>query len=201
MLGRRIGSWVLERELGRGGMGAVYEARHATLRTPAAVKVLSAGLESEESFRQRFHREASLQAQLRHPNVARVLDYLEDQGQWFLVVEFLDRGSIADWLTAHGRKVSRQQSLEWMRQALAGLGHAHQKGIVHRDIKPANLLLNESGEVVVADFGIARAQSGPALTTTGNVVGTPYYMSPEQIVTPETIDGRSDIYSLGVPLS
>jgi serine/threonine-protein kinase len=198
MIGRRVGSWVLERELGRGGMGAVYEARHTTLRTRAAVKVLTAGLESEESFRQRFHREADLQAQLRHPNVARVFDYLEDGGQWFLVVEYLDRGNVADWVAAQGGRAPRQQSLDWMRQALAGLGHAHEKGIVHRDIKPANLLLNERGEVVVADFGIARADSAPALTATGNVIGTPHYMSPEQIVTPDRVDGRSDIYSLGV---
>jgi serine/threonine-protein kinase len=198
MIGRRVGSWVIERELGRGGMGAVYEAHHATLRTHAAVKVLSAGLESEDAFRQRFRREAELQAQLRHPNVARVLDYIEDGGQWFLVVEYLERGSIADWMSAHGKRTSSQQSVDWIRQALAGLGHAHQKGIVHRDIKPANLLLNENGEVVVADFGIARAESAPALTATDHVIGTPHYMSPEQIITPNRVDGRGDIYSLGV---
>src|ERR1043165_7584217 len=98
MIGRRIGSWMLQREPGRGGMGAVYEAHHASLRTRAAVKVLSPGLESKESFRQRFHREADLQAQLRHSNVARVLDYLEDGGQWFLIVEYLERGSLQDLL-------------------------------------------------------------------------------------------------------
>jgi serine/threonine-protein kinase len=180
-------------------MGSVFEAHHATLRTRAAVKVLSPGLESEELFRQRFHREADLQAQLRHPNVLRVLDYLEDNGQWFLVVEYLDRGSLAD-LLARGVKVTRAQALTWVRQALAGLGHAHQKGIVHRDIKPANLLLGENGEIVVADFGIARADGTPALTTTGAVIGTPQYMSPEQIQTPDRIDGRSDIYSMGIVL-
>jgi len=198
MIGRRIGSWVLERELGQGGMGSVFLARHASLATFAAVKVLSPGLESEESFRQRFRREADLQAQLRHPNIARVLDYLEDSGHWFLVVEYLDRGSLADLLAQAGTRVPRPQVLTWMRQALAGLGYAHQKGVVHRDIKPANLLLNEAGEMVVADFGIARADSGPGLTTTGITIGTPQYMSPEQILTPEKIDRRSDIYSLGV---
>src|SRR5258705_9955147 len=128
MIGRRIGSWILEREIGRGGMGSVYEARHVSLRTRAAVKVMSAGLESEESFRQRFHREAELQAQLRHANVARVLDYLEDNGQWFLVIEYLDQGSLADVL-ARGERIPRAQALAWTRQALAGLAHAHQKGI------------------------------------------------------------------------
>ena len=199
MLGRRIGSWTLVRELGRGGMGAVFEARHVSLNTQAAVKVLSPGLESRDAFRQRFRREAELQAQLRHPNVARVLDYLEDGGQWFLVLEYLDRGSLADHLS-RGEPVSRQQAVEWMRDALAGLGHAHGKGIVHRDVKPANLMFGARGEVVVMDFGIARADAAPGLTATGITVGTPQYMSPEQIVTPHRIDGRADIYSLGIVL-
>jgi tRNA A-37 threonylcarbamoyl transferase component Bud32 len=199
MIGRRIGSWILERELGHGGMGSVYEARHATLRTRAAVKVLSAGLESEESFRQRFHREAELQAQLRHPNVARVLDYLEDAGRWFLVIEYVDGGSLADRL-ARGEKVPRQQAIAWARQALTGLAHAHQNGIVHRDIKPANLLIGANGEIVVMDFGIARSDAAPGLTATGVTVGTPHYMSPEQIVAPDRVDRRSDIYSLGIVL-
>ena len=197
MMGRRIGSWILERELGRGGMGAVFAARHATLSTRAAVKVLSAGLESEESFRNRFQREAELQSQLRHPNVARVLDYLEDQGQWFLIVDYLERGSLAD-LLARGERVPRAQAIDWARQALAGLGHAHQKGIVHRDVKPANLLLGDNNEIVVADFGIARLQGSAGLTTTGVAVGTPHYMSPEQIVTPDKVNHRTDIYSLGI---
>lgn len=198
MVGRRIGSWILGRELGRGGMGAVFEAHHVSLRTRAAVKVLSPGLETEESFRQRFRREADLQAQLRHPNIARVLDYLEDGGHWFLVVEYFERGSLAALLSHES--VSRQQSFAWAQQALAGLSHAHHKGIIHRDIKPANLLLTDNGEVVVADFGIARAPGGASLTTTGIVVGTPQYMSPEQIVTPDRVDHRSDIYSLGIVL-
>jgi serine/threonine protein kinase len=199
MLGRRIGSWILERELGRGGMGSVFEARHVSLQTRAAVKVVSAGLESEDSFRQRFRREAELQAQLRHNNVARVLDYLEEGGQWFLVLEYLDRGSLAE-LLERGEKVSREQAVTWARQALAGLGHAHEKGIVHRDIKPANLMFSASDEVVVVDFGIARAGAGPALTGTGIAIGTPHYMSPEQIVKPDRVDRRADLYSLGIVL-
>jgi eukaryotic-like serine/threonine-protein kinase len=199
MIGRRIGSWVLERELGRGGMGAVFEARHVSLHSRAAVKVLAPGLESEESFRQRFHREADLQARLRHTNVARVLDYLEDGGQWFLIVEYLERGSLAE-LLSRGESVSREQALLWTQQALAGLGHAHQNGIVHRDMKPANLMLGSNGEIVVVDFGIARNEDSLSLTATGVSVGTPHYMSPEQIVTPERVDWRTDIYSLGIVL-
>jgi serine/threonine-protein kinase len=199
MVGRRIGSWILDRELGHGGMGAVYEARHVTLGTRAAVKTISPGLDSTATFRERFHREANLQAQLRHPNVARVLDYVEDRGEWFLVIEYLDRGSLADRLDG-GAPITQAQTLAWICQALAGLGHAHQNGIVHRDIKPANLLLTQNDEVVVADFGIARSDNAPGLTSTGVTIGTPHYMSPEQLLTPDRLDGRSDIYSIGIVL-
>jgi serine/threonine protein kinase len=199
MVGRRIGNWILERELGHGGMGLVFEARHVSLPSRAAVKMLSPGLESEESFRQRFRREAELQATLRHPNVARVLDYVEENGQCFLAVEYLTRGSLADHLS-RGENVPRPQAVAWARQALAGLAQAHAKGIVHRDVKPANLLLGDNDEIVVADFGIARAEGNAALTRTGVTVGTPHYMSPEQIVTPECVDQRSDIYSFGIVL-
>ncbi len=200
LIGRKVGSWVLESELGQGGMGSVYLAKHSSLPIQAAVKVLSPGLESVESFRQRFRREADLQAQLRHPNIARILDYLEDQGRWFLVVEYVNGGNLAEVLAKPGGRVSRAQAILWARQALAGLGYAHRKGIVHRDVKPANLLLNENDEVVVADFGIARTDAAPGLTTTGISIGTPQYMSPEQILTPETVDQRADIYSLGIVL-
>ncbi|MBV8516172.1 MAG: protein kinase [Acidobacteria bacterium] len=199
MLGRRIGSWILEKEIGRGGMGAVYKARHFSLSTEAAVKVLSPGLESAEGFRQRFRREAELQSQLRHPNIARVLDYLEQDGHWYLVIEYLERGSLSDRL-ADGEVIPRAQAIAWMREALAGLGHAHERGIVHRDIKPANLMFNARNEIVVVDFGIARGDAAPGLTATGVTVGTPAYMSPEQIVTPNQVDGRADIYSLGIVL-
>ncbi|MDQ3283247.1 MAG: serine/threonine protein kinase, partial [Acidobacteriota bacterium] len=198
MLGRRIGSWILEQELGRGGMGAVYRARHVSLKKFAAVKVLTAGLESREAFRKRFQREAELQAQLDHPNVARVLDYLEDGGQWFLVLDYLAHGNLADRMRAG--KVPRAQAIAWTRQALAGLAHAHDKGIVHRDIKPANLMFGRNGEIVLVDFGIARGGGAPGLTSTGVVIGTPHYMSPEQIVKPDRVDGRADIYAIGVVL-
>lgn len=199
MLGRRIGSWIVERDLGRGGMGTVYKARHFSLDRVAAVKVLSPGQESTEAFRRRFRREAELQSQLQHPNIARVIDYVEDAGQWFLIIEYLDRGSLAD-LLGRGEHVTPQQAVTWTRQALAGLEHAHQRGVVHRDIKPANLMFNAATEIVVVDFGIARADAAPALTSTGVTVGTPAYMSPEQILTPDRVDGRADLYSLGIVL-
>lgn len=200
MLGRRIGSWILEEELGRGGMGEVYRARHATLGTSSAVKVLTSGLETEEDFRQRFEREAGTQARLRHPNIAQVLDYLEHEGRWFLVIEFLGHGSLGDRLADTDDPVSVSQAVAWMRQTLSGLGHAHKNGVVHRDVKPANLLLNEHGQAVVTDFGIAKSEAHTKMTTTGVSVGTPQYMSPEQVETPNDVDHRSDVYSAGVVL-
>lgn len=200
MLGQRIGSWILEDELGRGGMGEVYRARHATLQTSAAVKVLTTGLESEEDFRTRFEREAGTQARLRHPNIAQVLDYLEHEGRWFLVIEYLGHGSLADRLRDGCDPVSIEQAIAWTRQTLCGLGHAHKNGVVHRDVKPANLLLNEHGHAVVTDFGIAKSDAHTKMTSTGVSVGTPQYMSPEQVTAPKDVDPRSDVYSVGIVL-
>lgn len=200
MTGSEVGSWILEGKLGAGGMGEVYLARHRTLGTPAAVKVLAPALCSEENFRERFEREANVQADLRHPHIARVLDYLERDGRWFLVVEYLDGGSLAERIARADGPVPRDRALTWSRQALEALHYAHGKGVVHRDVKPGNILLNEHGQVAVTDFGIAKVGGGRRLTSTGVSVGTPEYMSPEQIRTPDRVDRRTDVYSMGVVL-
>ncbi|MGD2113980.1 MAG: serine/threonine-protein kinase [Acidobacteriota bacterium] len=203
MIGRQIGSWILERELGRGGMGAVFLARHARLGTPAAVKALSPALGVEPGFRDRFEREAEVHAGLRHPHVARVHDYLEEDDRWFLVIEYLPGGSLADLLAdlpASGAAAAPHRAVGWIRQALAGLSHAHEHGVVHRDVKPANLMLDEHGAVKVSDFGIARPAAGTQLTSTGMSLGTLQYMSPEQLDAPDRVDRRADLYSTGVVL-
>ncbi len=199
MIGTQVGSWVIESQLGKGGMGQVYLARHKSLDTLAAVKVLAPTLDEEE-FRQRFFQEAKTQARLRHPNIAHVLDYVEQDGKWFLVVEYMEKGSLADQLQSQTQPVPALGAINYSRQALAGLGHAHTHGVVHRDVKPANLLLNERNEVAVTDFGIAKVEGETRLTGTGLSVGTPRYMSPEQITDPKGVDHRCDIYSLGVVL-
>ncbi|MGH9465474.1 MAG: serine/threonine-protein kinase, partial [Thermoanaerobaculia bacterium] len=199
MIGTQIGSWIIESPLGKGGMGQVYLARHKSLDTLAAVKVLAPTLDEEE-FRSRFFQEAKSQARLRHPNIAHVLDHIEQDGQWFLVVEYMERGSLADRLLSLTQPLPAHGAITYSRQALAGLGHAHEHGVVHRDVKPANLLLNERDEVAVTDFGIAMVEGEHRLTGTGLAVGTPRYMSPEQIMDPKGVDHRCDIYSMGIVL-
>lgn len=198
MIGRRIGSWILERELGRGGMGAVFLGRHAKLGSPAAVKALTLIAGGEPTLQQRFEREARVHAGLRHPHIARVHDFLEQDGTWFLVMEYLPGGSLADRPEAEALPVDR--AVSWIRQALAGLGHAHAHGVIHRDVKPANLLLDEHGRVKVSDFGIARSAAGAKLTCTGTTLGTVQYMSPEQLEAPESVDHRTDLYAAAAVL-
>lgn len=198
MIGRRIGSWILDRELGRGGMGAVFLARHAKLGTPAAVKALTLFAGGDPDLQRRFEREAEVHAGLRHPHVARIHDFLEQDGTWFLVMEYLPGGSLADRPPAEPLPAHR--AVSWIRQALAGLGHAHAHGVIHRDVKPANLMLDEHGRVKVSDFGIARSRAGAKLTCTGTTLGTVQYMSPEQLEAPETVDHRTDLYAAGAVL-
>ncbi len=195
---REVGSYILESKLGKGGMGEVYLARHKSLGTWAAVKVLSLNFNEDDEFRERFSREARAQAQVRHPNIAQVLDHVEQDGRWHLIIEYMEKGTLKDVLERGLPEIA--QSVAWARQSLAGLGYAHEKGIVHRDVKPANILINDRGEVAVTDFGLALAIGDQRLTSTGMAIGTPSYMSPEQIAGEGDLDHRSDVYSMGVVL-
>lgn len=193
-----IGSWIVERPLKRGGMGEVYAARHKTLGTPAAIKVLRPEHANVDEFRKRFEVEAQTQARLRHPSIARVLDYMEKDGAWYLVMEYLEAGSLRDELNRVGGPLPADDVLDWAIEALEGLSFVHGAGIVHRDLKPDNILLNEHRRAVVTDFGIARVAEGPQMTATGMTLGTPAYMSPEQLTRPNEIDARTDVFAMGV---
>jgi len=197
---REIGNYVLEAPLGKGGMGEVFLARHKSLGTRAAVKALAVHVGDDPDLRERFSREAKAQARLSHPNIARVLDHVEQDGQWHLIVEYLDGGTLKDAIEGAGGPMPIARAVTWARQALAGLDYGHQKGIIHRDVKPANILINERGEAAVADFGLARLIGEQRLTRTGTALGTPQYMSPEQIDGSADLDHRTDVYSLGVVL-
>src|SRR5918999_2355073 len=189
----------LEGEIGRGGMSVVYRARDLRLNRPVAVKVLPPELAYDPAVRTRFTREAQTSALLSHPHIVPIYDVGEGDGIAYFVMALVTGGNLAALLTHEPR-----QPIDEVRRLLCeiadALAYAHLRGVIHRDIKPDNILLDgETGRAMVTDFGIARAiESGTRLTVTGLAVGTPAYMSPEQAVGEREIDGRSDIYSLGV---
>ena len=194
----KLGRYEIVREIGHGAMGVVYEAVDPTIGRKIALKAIrfdGIGTTADEAAR-RFKNEARAAGGLNHPNLVTVYDAGEDDGNLYLAMEFID-GSTLDALIRTQRTLPIAQTIDIVRQICAGLDFAHSKGIVHRDIKPANIMLAPHGLVKITDFGIARA--GEAMTMTGQVVGTPNYMSPEQVLG-KTLDGRSDLFSVGVML-
>jgi serine/threonine protein kinase len=193
----------VERELGRGGMGVVYLARDLMLDRLVALKVLPPALAAQPETRERFLREARTAARLSHPNIVPVYRADEIAGTAFFTMKFVDGESLADRLRDRGT-LPPADLVRLLREVAWALAYAHARGVVHRDIKPENIFIDrDSGRALVGDFGIARAEDsvvGPAadrLTAEGLVLGTVHYMSPEQVAA-EPLDGRSDLYALGV---
>ncbi|MCU0862756.1 MAG: serine/threonine protein kinase [Planctomycetes bacterium] len=188
--------------LGRGGMGAVYRARHTRLDRLVALKVLLPDLGTEPSFAERFAREARALARLRHPGIVGIHDFGRAGTFFFLVMEYVDGASLRD-LLLQGRLGARDV-LAYVPQLCDALQYAHDQGIVHRDIKPENILIDGDGHVHIADFGLAKLTGAGAdplpLTRSAQMVGTPHYMAPEQIQCSHLVDHRADLYSLGVVL-
>ncbi len=185
--------------LGRGGMGVVYKARQPRLNRIVALKVLAPGRQQDPQFAERFLREAQALAKLNHPNIVTVYDFGESDGLFYLLMEFVDGVTLRGLL--HGGKTSPEQALAIVPRICEALQYAHEVGVVHRDIKPENILLDKLGRVKIADFGIARilgVEGQPSHTRDRYVIGTPYYMAPEQVEKPLSVDHRADIYSLGV---
>ena len=183
-------------ELGRGGMAMVYRARDRHLEREVAIKVLPFSLAFDAEFVERFQREARTAAQLEHPNIIPIYRVGRSGRVIYFVMKFLRGGSLSTVL-GERRKLTPPEIRRLLVEAGGALGYAAQRGIVHRDIKPDNFMFDEFGQCVLTDFGIAKAASGQRLTGTGMSIGTPHYMSPEQ-ARAQAIDGRSDIYSLGV---
>lgn len=174
-----LGSYRLEEQIGKGGMGVVWRARHTRLGSERAVKVLPAHLAAEEDFLKRFEREASSVAKLDHPNILAVYEYGEAGGAPYLVMPYIKGGTLKERM-AKG-PVPRDEALSYLAQTAEALDYAHEQGLVHRDVKPANLLLDGRGRLYLADFGIAKALEGAeGLTRTGVGVGTPEYMAPNR---------------------
>ncbi len=191
--------YVVEREIGRGGMATVYLATEVRHRRPVALKVLR-GERAAELAPERFLREIETAARLQHPHILPVFDSGESAGQLWFTMPYVDGESLRERLS-RTPPLSIAEAVRIAREAAQALEHAHRQGVVHRDIKPENILLTRDGSTLVADFGIARsAEGGDRITTAGTVMGTPSYMSPEQAGAETEVDGRSDIYSLGCVL-
>lgn len=199
MIGKTIGNLRITSEIGKGGMGTVYLAEHIRLRKKFAIKGLSSVLTQNPQFRERFHQEAQNQAQLDHHNIVQVTDFIEDNGEFFLIMEYVDGQSLSDKIKEKG-KLEEKETLSIFKAVLEGLNFAHCKGIIHRDVKSSNILIDKSGRARITDFGIAILAGSERLTATGSTIGTPWYMSPEQIIHPRDIDHRSDVYSAGIVL-
>ncbi len=193
----KIGKYDVVDVLGKGGMGVVYKATDPRIGRLVAIKMMTGGFAENPDLLKRFYREAQSTGMLQHPNIVIVYDLGDQDGNPYLVMEYLE-GEPLDKIIASRRELSMVQKLEYITQGLNGLNYAHQRGIVHRDIKPANLMVLRDGTVKIVDFGIARI-GDQSLTRTGQVVGTITYMSPEQI-NAQVVDGRTDIFSTGVML-
>ena len=195
-----LGKYEIRRELGRGAMGVVYEGYDPMIKRVVALKTIRADQlagENAETVIARFRREAQAAGRLNHPNIVAIYDFGEDQGVWYIAMEYIKGRELKDYFQANER-FAPADIVRIMTQILAALGYSHRLGVVHRDIKPANIFVLDDGSVKVADFGVAHIESS-TMTQVGSVIGTPSYMSPEQILG-LPIDGRSDLFSAGVIL-
>jgi hypothetical protein len=202
----QLGEYVDLEFLGCGGMAEVYKARGPTLDRPVAIKVLFPHLVQEASFRRRFEREAQAAARLEHPNIVRTFGSGEADGRTYIAMEYISGPNLGDFLERHGRLPLVQARLI-IREVASALDYAHQHGLIHRDVKPSNVLLDptvsaDSRDIVyrsvITDFGLARVLGESTRLSQSGVVGTFSYIAPEQIQSPADVDGRADVYALGV---
>jgi serine/threonine-protein kinase len=196
-----LGRYALRREIGRGAMGIVYEAYDNVLERVVALKTINAGMLDREERREtleRFAREAKAAARITHPAIVTIFDFGVEGDTAYIVMELLEAVSLKQRLRDVGR-IGLDETDRILTQLLSALGAAHKSGIVHRDIKPSNIMVLATGQIKVADFGIARIEASSTLTQTGTALGTPSYMSPEQL-RGLPVDGRADLFSAGVVL-
>ena len=198
LIGKVVNGYEILDQVGQGGMATVFLARQRSMNRNVALKFLPNAFLNDEAYLQRFEREVRIVAQLEHRNIVPVYDFGEFEDQPYIAMRYMPAGSVEELLAAGRIPLGRVLSI--VEQVASALDYAHQSGILHRDLKPSNILLDDGGGVFITDFGIARilGEGGSNITTQG-VVGTPSYMSPEQ-ARGEPLDGRSDVYSLGVML-
>ena len=196
-VGQSLGRYHILEQLGEGGMAAVYKAYDTRLEREVAVKIILPSHQHTEKFIKRFEREARALAQLSHPNIVKVLDYGEQEGMPYLVMEYVPAGTLKEQL---GRPIPWSEAARVLVPIAKALAYAHQQKIIHRDVKPSNILITRSGEPMLSDFGIAKIldeEETVDLTGTGVGVGTPEYMAPEQGLG-KVVDFRADMYALGI---
>jgi len=192
----RFGPYVVYEKLGAGAMAVVYKAVHEEKQTTVALKVLRTSLTEQDEVHERFKQEVTILNRLKHPHIVPVNDYGTLRGRSYMEMRYMAGGTLANHF-AQLREITPQETVRLMRHIGGALDYAHAQGVVHRDLKLENILLDERGEASLSDFGIARIIDGSRLTATGGVIGTPYYIAPEQATSGE-IDHRADLYSLGV---
>src|SRR5215210_5988262 len=209
--GQKVGSYVLEEPVGRGGMGVVYRGRHEKLPRAVAVKSINPkGAHDLRRLRHRFEREAFVQAQLDHPGIVKIYDYIVSEQSYFIVMEYVEGRSLAQLIKENPGGIDEERALGIFEQILSAVSYAHSftyrdeagathQGIVHRDLKPPNIMVTDGDRVKVTDFGIVKLVGASATDTSKIAYGSPRYVSPEQAAG-EHLDQRSDIYSLGVIL-
>ena len=207
MLGKRIRDWQVEELLGEGGMGQVWRARHTRLNRNFAIKVIADELMSDKKFEELFIREAGTQAELQHPHIIPATDFFVEDDLHCLVMPYIDNQSLEermdkgkDHKTGKRPPLPLQEAVAIALQVLQALDYAHQHRVIHRDVKPSNILLDRRGNAYLTDFGVALRMDKPRTTSSGKVVGTSAYMSPEQIQRPREMDHRTDVYSFGCVL-
>jgi hypothetical protein len=196
LVGRRLGKYEIQAEIGKGGMGMVCQGYDPLLDRRVAVKVLAPHLVWEPGFIERFLREARAAARLKHASIVTIYDVGQEGNWYYIVMEYLEGQTLSQIIRRQGA-LPVEKVLAVLSQLAKALDYAHQHRLVHRDVKPGNIVVNPAGQVTLTDFGVARAAQETRLTTTGALVGTPQYMSPEQ-AQGEEVDHRTDIYSLGV---
>jgi tRNA A-37 threonylcarbamoyl transferase component Bud32/tetratricopeptide (TPR) repeat protein len=196
---RHLGRFELLQLLGTGAFGTVWKARDPQLDRTIALKIPRTGGLGTQADRDRFLREARAAAQLRHDSIVAVHEIGEHEGQPYIVSDFVDGINIAEWLSA--KKPTFREAAAWVAEVADALQYAHDRGVIHRDIKPSNLILDVGGRLHVMDFGLAKRDAGEiTMTHDGQILGTPAYMAPEQIEKAHQVDGRADVYALGVVL-
>ncbi len=201
--GQTLGDYKIEERIGQGGMGMVFRAHQISLQRPVALKTLSPELGANKAYVDRFLREARAAAQLNHPNIIQIYDAGQSNGTYYFAMELVDGKNLRQILKDQGGRVEEREALILILQAAEGLAFAHSRGLVHRDVKLDNLMLTSQGNVKVLDLGLAKwigDDQGESLTMSGAMMGSPHYMSPEQIRGQKDIDARTDVYALGMTL-